>query len=335
MERYPKFTVSIPVYNSSRYLAGCLKSIRGQDYPKDKIEVVVADGGSTDNTVEIARDSGARVYNNLKRLGDYGAKVVAEHATGELLVVFAADNELVGKDWLRRVAEVFAAYPRVAALWGRIVSGRNDARINKYYALIQSDPMSHFINKNLDYYFKRNPVSRSPSVGDHFLFDVMPDRQLCWGANGLVYRLDLVKDIILRSEYVGDNEVFQYMTESGNNRVAYLPDLKTAHHHIDSIRGWAGKWKRNLTTLFFAHAQERRVDWAFRQRFKLKLVFWLIYSLFFPISLLHSVFLALRERTAYWLYHPLMCFIQTFVYVVYTLKQRNGLKILFNYGSPR
>jgi glycosyltransferase involved in cell wall biosynthesis len=335
MEELPKFTISIPVYNSSRYLGSCLKSINNQDYPKDKIEIITADGGSSDNTVDIAKNFGAKVYDNPGRLGDYGAKIIAGQASGDLLVVFAADNELVGRDWLRRVAEVFIANPDLAALWGRIISGLKDAPINKYYALIQSDPISYFINKNLNYYLKENLMKKSSPFGDYFLFNVNPDRQLCWGANGLVYRLNLVRDIILREEYVGDNEVFQYMIQKGNNIVAYLPDLEIIHHHIDSIRGWISKWRRNLTTLFFAYAGQRRIDWAFRQNFKLKLIYWLFYSLFFPLSLLHSIFLAIKDRSIYWLFHPLMSFIQTVVYAFYTLKQKRGIKILLNYGQVR
>lgn len=335
MGMLPKFTISIPLYNSSRYLASCLKSIQDQDYPKDKIEVVTADGGSADNTVEIANSFGVKVYDNPKRLGDYGAKIIARYATGDLLVVFAADNELVGRDWLKRVAQVFADNPGLGALWGRIVSGEKDTAINKYYAHIQSDPMSHFINKNLNYYIEKDSVKKSSAYGRYFIFNVILERQLCWGANGLVYKLSLVRDIILRDEYVGDNEVFQYMTEGGNNQVAYLPDLEIVHHHIDTIFGWVRKWKRNLTTLFFAQASQRRIDWAFRQNFKAKLILWVLYSLFIPASILHSIFLAVREKSIYWLYHPLMSFLQTVVYAFYTLKQKNGLKILFQYGGNK
>ncbi len=335
MEELPKFTISIPVYNSSRYLAGCLKSINEQDYPKDRIEVIAADGGSSDNTMDIAKDFGTKVYDNPDQLGDYGAKIVAQHATGDLLIVFAADNELVGNNWLRRVAQVFMDNPDLAALWGRIISGLKDAPINKYYALIQSDPISYFINKNLKFYLKKDSMKKSSMFEDYFLFNVNPDRQLCWGANGLVYRLNLVQDIILRKEYVGDNEAFQYLIEKGNNRIAYLPDLEIIHHHVDSIRGWVSKWRRNLTTLFFAHADQRRIDWAFRQNFKVKLILWLTYSLFFPISLLHSIFLAIKDRSIYWLFHPLMSSIQTVVYIFYTLKQKRGVKILLNYGQVR
>ena len=50
----PKITFSIPTYNTASDLPDCLNSIRSQDYPQDKIEIIIADGGSEDDTVEIA-----------------------------------------------------------------------------------------------------------------------------------------------------------------------------------------------------------------------------------------------------------------------------------------
>ncbi|MDY6893949.1 MAG: glycosyltransferase [Thermotogota bacterium] len=36
----------MPTYNSEKILPLCLESIRGQDYPEGKLEIIVVDGGS-------------------------------------------------------------------------------------------------------------------------------------------------------------------------------------------------------------------------------------------------------------------------------------------------
>ncbi len=46
-------SIIIPTLNSARTLKDCLDSIAIQDYPKDKIEIIIADGGSTDDTMAI------------------------------------------------------------------------------------------------------------------------------------------------------------------------------------------------------------------------------------------------------------------------------------------
>jgi len=52
----PSISIVIPVYNSEKVLRGCLQSVREQDYPKDKMEIIIADAGSTDKTLEIVND---------------------------------------------------------------------------------------------------------------------------------------------------------------------------------------------------------------------------------------------------------------------------------------
>jgi glycosyltransferase involved in cell wall biosynthesis len=52
-------SIVIPTLNSAKTLKQCLDSIAEQDYPKDKIEVIVADGGSTDGTLNIINEFSA------------------------------------------------------------------------------------------------------------------------------------------------------------------------------------------------------------------------------------------------------------------------------------
>ncbi len=46
-------SVICPIYNEEKYIRGCIDSILTQDYPKDNLEVIFADGMSTDRTRDI------------------------------------------------------------------------------------------------------------------------------------------------------------------------------------------------------------------------------------------------------------------------------------------
>ena len=53
LEYYPYISIVVPVYNTSRSLGNCIDSIIGQNYPLDKIELLLVDNGSTDNSHDV------------------------------------------------------------------------------------------------------------------------------------------------------------------------------------------------------------------------------------------------------------------------------------------
>lgn len=322
-----KFTVFIPTYQAERWLESCLRSIRDQDYPKELVEVLVVDGGSKDRTLELARASGAKVLPNPQKLAHFAFNICAQNATGDLIIQFASDNELVGVDWLSTVNEAFSEHQHLAAVWGRQVALPTDAPVNHYYALIQNDPLSFFVNRNLQGYLKIGGKIWS-SGREGCLFRVDPERSLVWGANGLVLRLAWVRDAMLATDFVGDNDVFQMMIEAGHNEVAYFPTLQIVHHHVTQVSDWLGKWRRNFLHHFLGQHEKRNMRWGMDRDFKFKLVFWIIYAGIPIFSSVHAVLLAIRDRNARWFYHPLLSWLQLVTYLRLTLGTREGREFL-------
>lgn len=325
----PSFSFNIPTYNASEYLDKCLNSIFSQDYPASKIEVLIADGGSTDDTLFIAKKYPVKIFPNPRRLVDYASKINAANATGDLLVAFAADNELGSKGWLRKVGKIFTKHPDAAAFWCNMIVSDNDPKVNKYYELIKSDPLMFFINTNLQAYLRNSEVLRCEDEKYH-VFRVFKDRPLVWGANGLVIKSSFYKPIMLRDEYIGDNDVFQEMIEQGNNIVAYSPTLAVYHHHLKSLKHWMIKWERNYRQHTLSHIRTRNMNWVSVRNLRLKLIFWMIYSLFPILSLSHATYLAIQQRNRYWFYHPVASFLQAYFLLKETLTSGKGIAALRN-----
>src|SRR3989304_4834253 len=84
----PTVSILIPTLNASSVLGNCLESIKKQNYPAEKIEIIVADGGSSDGTVEIAKKYGA---------GDAWSKLKTGEA-GKAAALRARDNALHRRD---------------------------------------------------------------------------------------------------------------------------------------------------------------------------------------------------------------------------------------------
>jgi hypothetical protein len=236
---------------------------------------------------------------------------------------------LGSENWARKVARIFDENKDIVAVWGRIASGKNDPPINKYYELIQNDPFTNFMNKNLEEYLK-TAERKSIEGEEFFVFNVDKDKPLVWGANGLVYRLKVVRDIILQDRFVADNDVFQIMIERGHNKVAYMSSLRVYHHHLENLKSWIGKWKRNYIKHFLTKRETRNLNWVFTKNFYSKLLFWLFYSLIPIFSSIDAIYKIIRDRNLYWAYHPLACFLQSITYIYLTISTESGRKMVLD-----
>lgn len=323
-----KFSFGLPTYNNEKYIERCLRSIKNQNYDQSQVEVLIADGGSRDRTVEIAHSFGYQVFNNARRLADYGQKICAANARGSYYVIWAADNELTDPNWLRKVESILDEHPDVSAVWGPMKSGKRDPRVNHYYELIQSEPITFFLNQNLKYYLQ---TAKTYSIMGEpcFHFRVDPKRPLIWGANGLVYRFNQVRSLLLDSKFLGDNDIFQELIESGHNNVAWMPTLNIEHHTLESFRHWVVKWERkHLQHTISPLGVQRNLNWLYVDRFFQTVAAWVIYSMVPSVSLTHAVYNAIRDRNVYWLYHPLASFSQAAILLSTTLSSPAGIRLI-------
>src|SRR5262245_5924618 len=96
----PKLSVILPTLNAGALLDNCLASVRAQHYPADRIEILLADAFSTDNTRSIAARYGARVLDDSGSNMEEGKRLALAHATGDFIVFVDADNELTHPDYL-------------------------------------------------------------------------------------------------------------------------------------------------------------------------------------------------------------------------------------------
>jgi len=108
--RYPKVSVMVPVFNEEKTIRATLESLLKLDYPKEKLEIVVINDASTDNTREIVEEYkmfGVKLVNKKKGEGKgYALNVGLDHVTGELVGCLDADS-YVEPDALRKMIGFF------------------------------------------------------------------------------------------------------------------------------------------------------------------------------------------------------------------------------------
>jgi glycosyltransferase involved in cell wall biosynthesis len=162
----PLVSVVIPAYNYARFLGDAIESVMRQAY--DRVEIVVVDDGSTDDTAAVAASYPQIKYVPQENQGLAAARNTGiRYATGEYLVFLDADDRLL-PDALGAGVDSLCDHPDAAFTWGRFryidddgkpldetvpSSPRDD---DEYRALLRKN---HIVNPAVVMY-RRHPVER-------------------------------------------------------------------------------------------------------------------------------------------------------------------------------
>ena len=126
-EELPKFSIIVPTKNEEPVINRCLNAILDMNYPKDKMEVIIVDGNSSDATCLICEGFSAKHPGLFKIIKEKEAKgkpaalnLALPIITGEVVGVFDADS-VPEKEALRKVASHFND-KQVMAVQGRTTS---------------------------------------------------------------------------------------------------------------------------------------------------------------------------------------------------------------------
>ena len=115
----PRVSLIVAAYDEEQVIVDKVRNAQALDYPRERLELIVASDGSTDRTVELAREAGADLVLDLPNGGKVRAQDQGvERATGEILV-FSDANTALEPDALRRLVEPFAD-PAVGYVCGQV-----------------------------------------------------------------------------------------------------------------------------------------------------------------------------------------------------------------------
>ena len=86
----PKFSVIIPVYNVEKYIRRCITSVINQTF-KD-YEIIVINDGSTDNSIEIAKEFPVKIINSPHVSVSEARNLGVKKAKGEYILFLDSDD---------------------------------------------------------------------------------------------------------------------------------------------------------------------------------------------------------------------------------------------------
>ena len=108
----PRISVVVPVLNEENFIESTLRQLLGQNYLADRLEVIVADGRSTDRTREIVGSLQAEYPNlhlvdNPLKWSSAGRNAAIQVAQGDLIVVVDGHCQIDDTNYLQNLADAF------------------------------------------------------------------------------------------------------------------------------------------------------------------------------------------------------------------------------------
>jgi glycosyltransferase involved in cell wall biosynthesis len=308
----------IPVLNSEKTLGTCLGAIRSQSLPRESYEIVVADAGSSDRTLEIAREFEVDtiVLNPLKT-GEAGKAAGIKAAKGDVIALVDSDNILPDSGWLERMLAPFSDPEVIASEPLEYTWRKEDPALTRYFALLgMNDPICLFTG-NYDRVSAVTGKWTELSVfeedkGGYLKLKLAASSLPTIGANGFVFRRILL-DGVKWEPYLFDIDIlYDRILKEGSVCVA---KVKTGIVHLYCARlgDFVRKQKRRIRDfLYFSQEKERIYPWDAQRKTGI-ILFCLATATIFPLAW-QAVKGFVRRRDAAWFYHIPVCWTTLIVY---------------------
>ncbi len=112
----PFLSIVIPVRNEQAHIGDVLSALVAQEYPADRLEILVVDGNSTDRTGEVVREFSKKTavavhyLENPAQLSSAGRNVGARSARGQFVFFIDGHCEIPSRTMLRDAVDLFHKY---------------------------------------------------------------------------------------------------------------------------------------------------------------------------------------------------------------------------------
>lgn len=291
----PAVSFVIPVLNSERTLESCLASIRRQSVPDGTYEILVADGGSGDRSVEVARRHGCREVDAAGLMAEAAKQRAFDTARGEWIAMLDADNEIASPDWLRRALDALGRRPEALGFESYYVKHPGHTRLNRYLtaSLKIGDPYARFLS--------RLPRLRVRDPDGTEVFDLPADGAYPTGANGFLFPRRLLERLPAGTGY-HEAVFFPRLMREGVRTLLKHPACGVYHHYVTTWGDYFRKRQRAMI-IYKLRLEETPEAWdASSRTYRAGLALFWFGTLFGP--LVQGAWRAAVNRDPDWLLHP-------------------------------
>jgi glycosyltransferase involved in cell wall biosynthesis len=312
--------VIIPTLNCETALKSCLHSISIQKYKK--LNIYIIDGGSTDNTLNIAKSYHCHILNNPLKTAEAGKAVGIKNSHSPYLAFIDSDNILPTPDWFDQMISPFHNNKKIVGTepWAYTYRQKGGF-IERYSSLTGVNDPYTLIAGNFDRinYLSKSWTRLSLKFIDALKYQVVklnPHKLFpTIGANGTIFKRSVFKNFT--SDYFFDIDILSTL-----DNPVYFAKVKIGIIHTfceSSVSKFFRKQNRRATDLYTY--KDIRSYSLVKSNFipTLKFIFYVI--TIFPM--LFDTFKGfLKKPDAAWFFHPIACTITLYCYGIVTIQNR-------------
>lgn len=263
MEKTPRISIGLPVYNAEKYLRHALDGILSQTFTD--FELIICDNASTDSTPEIcgsyaASDSRIRFYRNERNLGAAeNFNKVFRLARADYFKWIAYDD-ICMPTFLEKCVEVLERHPEVALCYPKTtLIDADGGEIMKYedrLHMMQASPhdrLRHFLTKvnlaNAVFGVIRTPVLRQTGLlGKYFGADYILLMEICLRGKFYEYpeHLFLRRDHERNSRRLPRKEIAVWWDSSRKTVYKYIQSRLVSEQFLAINRSGLGWFEKGL-----------------------------------------------------------------------------------------
>ena len=325
MPPVPFVSFVVPNLGNKEKIQSTLRSVFEQDYPKNRYEVIVVDGGSAPDVVEVIKKFPVRFYHNPKKFAEGPGMAKDQgygYSKGDIVCILESDVTLLQKDWITEMVKPFLDDPEIFAAACKLGVLKSDCATNRYLSYVGVDPF--VANRSLEgnLALGKLKIEKKERYDLHILDRKFP---VCTGSNGFMIKKEVLDKI---GGYTQDTEMVQHSVDHGFVKLA-IPHKPSVHHdNVSSFKqfvkkrfGWIGYFrKHNYYNRDFVW-----IDPSRKGRFFLYVFKQLVFFSNIPISIKK----AFEHKDAAWLLHAPLTSLTTLIYMYSTLISKDARKKVF------